>query len=123
MPAIVSCIFLFTRTHTHNFSYQLCQATLGHESSVQADAADQKVPALDACPNLAESRLCCLVVAGDAGTSDVWLDLSLIRDIAGAIKDLLDAINEVSKAHPDLGSMREYKRVSNCTDYLILSFL
>ena len=34
------------------------------------------------------------------------------RDIASAIKDVLDAVNEVSKKHQGDPRMREYKKVS-----------
>lgn len=36
---------------------------------------------------------------------------SLDRDIASAIKDVLDAVNEVSKKHQGDPRMREYKKV------------
>lgn len=35
----------------------------------------------------------------------------VVRDIAGAIKELLDAVNLVSKAHQDTEQMAKYKRV------------
>jgi programmed cell death protein 10 len=38
--------------------------------------------------------------------------LNIIRDIASAIKDVLDAVNEVSKKHHGDPRMREYKKVS-----------
>lgn len=37
--------------------------------------------------------------------------VSLDRDIASAIKDVLDAVNEVSKKHQGDPRMREYKKV------------
>ena len=36
-----------------------------------------------------------------------------LRDIASAIKDVLDAVNEVSKKHQGDPRMREYKKVTN----------
>ena len=36
--------------------------------------------------------------------------LQTIRDIASAIKDVLDAVNELSRKHQDLPKMAEYKR-------------
>ena len=37
--------------------------------------------------------------------------LPLHRDIASAIKDVLDAVNEVSRKHQTTPRMREYKKV------------
>ena len=38
----------------------------------------------------------------------------LCRDIASAIRDLLDAVNEVSKKHQTNQKLKEYKKVFNC---------
>ena len=38
--------------------------------------------------------------------------LSACRDIASAIKEVLDAVNEVSKKHQTDTRMKEYKKVS-----------
>ena len=37
---------------------------------------------------------------------------TLVRDIATAIRDLLDAVNEVFKKCPNVGRMSQYKEVS-----------
>ena len=39
------------------------------------------------------------------------LPLSVCRDIASAIKEVLDAVNEVSKKHQTDARMKEYKKV------------
>ena len=39
------------------------------------------------------------------------LPLSVYRDIASAIKEVLDAVNEVSKKHQTDTRMKEYKKV------------
>ena len=39
----------------------------------------------------------------------------MYRDIASAIRDLLDAVNEVSKKHHTNPKLKEYKKVFNCT--------
>ncbi|WP_411023084.1 PDCD10/CCM3 family protein, partial [Salmonella sp. s51228] len=36
--------------------------------------------------------------------------LQTIKDIAAAIKEVLDAVNDVLKKYPNLANMREYKR-------------
>lgn len=38
--------------------------------------------------------------------------VTYIRDIATAIRDLLDAVNEVFKKCPNVGKMSQYKEVS-----------
>ena len=38
--------------------------------------------------------------------------LQIIRDVAGSIKDVLDAVNEVSKRHQSDPKMKEYRKVS-----------
>ena len=37
---------------------------------------------------------------------------NLFRDIATAIRDLLDAVNEVFKKCPNVGKMAQYKEVN-----------
>ena len=44
----------------------------------------------------------------------VCMLLYFIRDIASAIKDVLDAVNELSHKHQDLPKMMEYKKVYLC---------
>ena len=44
----------------------------------------------------------------------------MYRDIASAIRDLLDAVNEVSKKHQTNPKLKEYKKVF---DYTIVVFM
>jgi len=39
--------------------------------------------------------------------------LQIIRDVASSIKDVLDAVNEVSKRHQSDSQMKEYRKVCN----------
>ena len=46
--------------------------------------------------------------------------IGLRRDIASAIKDVLDAVNEVSKKHQISQQMKEYKKVFSVPLLLLL---
>lgn len=52
------------------------------------------------------------VISTLALSLSLFLPLFLLRDIASAIKEVLDAVNELSQNHQDLPKMPEYKKVS-----------
>ncbi len=46
--------------------------------------------------------------------------LRIIRDVAGSIKEVLDAVNEVSKRHQGDACMKEYRKVCVCVCVCVL---